>query len=86
MKVLEAAKATLEEFLTFDRNVMLSVYTEDYGWGEDDYEADKEQASYLLEQLNRRMKSLGNHLSKAGKNAPQPTAPLVAQESLVETA
>lgn len=86
MKVLNATKEALDEFIAFDRSVMLSVYTEEYGWNEDDYEADKEQAAYLLEQVNRRMKSLGNHLSKAGKNASPATAPPATQESPVETA
>ncbi len=69
MKTLEAVQKPLKEFVTFDRPTMVAVYVEDFGWGEDDYEADKEQAEYLLEQVERRMKSLGHHLSKGDKNA-----------------
>lgn len=85
MKALDTMKKALEEFIAFDRSVMLSVYAEDYGWGEDDYEADKEQASDFLEKVNRRMKSLGNHLSK-GKNETQPHVPPAKTEPDTATA
>ena len=71
MKTLEAIQKPLKEFVAFDRTTMVTVYVEDLGWGEDDYEADKEKAEYLLEQVERRMKSLGHHLSKGNKNAHQ---------------
>lgn len=65
LKTLEAIRKPLIEFVAFDPAIMRAVYTEEFGWGEDDYEADKEQASDLLEQVERRMKSLGRHLSRA---------------------
>ena len=70
MKTLEAIQKPLKEFITFDKPTMLSVYTEDFEWGDEDYEADLEKATDMLEQVERRMKSLGHHLAK-GKNAPQ---------------
>ena len=77
MKTLEAMKKVLSEFISFDHATMVEVYAEEYGWGEEDYEADKDSATYLLEQVERRMKSLGKHLSKVktGKNASQSVAP-----------
>lgn len=78
MKTLEAMQKPLKEFVDFDRTTMVTVYVEDLGWGEDDYEADKEKAEYLLEQVERRMKSLGHHLSK-GKNASRSPVPLPVQ-------
>jgi hypothetical protein len=77
MKTLEAMQKVLSEFLGFDHATMVEVYAEDYGWGEEDFEADKDNASYLLEQIEKRMKSLGRHLSKgkAGKSASQSASP-----------
>ena len=80
MKTLEAMQKPLKEFVTFDKPTMLSVYAEEFGWGTEDYEADLEQAEYMLEQVERRMKSLGHHLSKAGKNAPQSPVPRAETE------
>jgi hypothetical protein len=85
MKTLEAMQKPLKEFITFDRNTMISVYAEDFGWGEEDYEADKEQAEYLLEQVERRMKSLGHHLAKVDKNAPQSPETSAVTESASRT-
>src|ERR1035441_1225582 len=79
MKALEAIQKPLRECVTFDRATMVSVYAEDFGWGEDDYEADKEQAEYLLEQVNHRMKSLAHHLAK-DKNAFQSPVPPAVME------
>ncbi len=78
MKTLEAMKKVLSEFIGFDHATMVQVYAEDYGWGEEDFEADKDNASYLLEQVEKRMKSLGRHLSKvkAEKSASQSASPL----------
>ena len=78
MKTLEAMKKVLDEFITFDHATMVQVYAEEYGWGEEDFEADKDSATYLLEQVDRRMKSLGKHLAKgkAGKSASQSVAPV----------
>lgn len=67
MKTLEAIRKPLKDFITFDKPTMLSVYAEDFNWGEEDYEADMEQATYMLDQVEHRMKSLGHHLAK-GKN------------------
>lgn len=77
MKTLEEMKKVLNEFLGFDAATMIAVYDEQYGWGEEDYDADKDSASYLLEQVERRMKSLGRHLSKGkgGKDSSQSADP-----------
>ncbi len=64
MKTLDTVKKILTDFLGFDKATMLRVYEEDYGWGDEDYEADKESVTYLLEQVEHRMKSLGRHLAK----------------------
>ncbi len=64
LKTLENMKETLTEFIVFDPAVMKSVYIDDYKWSEDDYEADKDTATHLLELVERRIKSLGRHLSK----------------------
>ena len=80
MKTLGAIQKPLKEFVTFDKPTMLSVYAEDFGWGEEDYDADLEKAIYMLEQVERRMKSLGHHLTKVGKNVRQsPVTPPVAE-------
>ena len=71
MKTLEAMKKPLKEFVTFDTPTMLSVYAEEFGWGSEDYEADLEQANHILEQVERRMKSLGHHLAKGKSTSPQ---------------
>lgn len=74
LKPLEEMKKDLTDFLAIDRKVMLEVYEEEYQWGEEDYEADLEQVKDLLENVEKRIKSLGHHLSKpkikgkAGKN------------------
>ena len=75
MKALEGMKKILNEFLNFDTPEMLDVYDKEFGWGEEDLEADRDSAGYLLEQVERRMKSLGHHLAKVGKNVSQPPAP-----------
>ena len=67
MKTLEDMRKVLNEFIGFDAATMIAVYAEEYDWGEEDYEADKDGASYLLEQVERRMKSLGRHLSSKEK-------------------
>jgi hypothetical protein len=85
MKTLEALQKPLKEFIAFDRATMVSVYVEDFGWSEDDYEADKEKAEYMLEQVEHRMKSLGHHLAK-GKNASQSLVPPEVMESALPVA
>jgi hypothetical protein len=67
LKTLESMRKILADFIAFDPVMMKDVYMTDYGWGEEDYEADKDNASYLLEQVERRMKSLGRHLARASK-------------------
>jgi predicted nucleotidyltransferase component of viral defense system len=64
LKPLEEMKKDLTDFIGIDRAVMLEVYEEHYQWGEEDYEADLEQVKDLLEQVEKRIKSLGHHLSK----------------------
>jgi hypothetical protein len=86
MKTLEAMQKPLKEFVTFDKPTMLSVYAEEFGWGEEDYEADLEQANYMLEQVERRMKSLGHHLAKGDKNEHQSPVPPAVTESVSTTA
>ena len=63
-KALEAMRKTLVDFITFDPAAIKAVYEEEYGWGEEDYEADIEESKELLERVERRMKSLGRHLSR----------------------
>jgi hypothetical protein len=67
MKTLENMKKSLSEFVNFDHVTMVSVYTEEFGWDEEDFEADKESATQLLEKVEKRMKSLGKFLSKEKK-------------------
>ena len=62
IKTLEEMKADLKEFLT--NPDILTVYVEDYKWGVEDYEADREQVEYLLEQVENRMASLSRFLNK----------------------
>ncbi len=64
LKTLESMRKDLVDFLNFDAAVMRSVYVEDYGWSEDDYEADVDASTYLLELVERRTKSLERHLAK----------------------
>jgi len=61
VKTLEEMKSDLTEFIT--NPIMLQLYIEDYQWEENDYNDDKEEAQYLLEKVEQRIKSL-NHLSK----------------------
>lgn len=44
------------------------VHEMEYGWGEEDYAADKDTATTLLEEVERRIKSLGRHLAKEKKS------------------
>ncbi len=67
MKTLDSMRRDLNDFIEFDATVMKAVYVEEFGWGEEDYEADKDSATYLLEQIERRIKSLGRHLAKAAQ-------------------
>lgn len=73
LKPLEEMKKDLSEFIALDPKVVIELYEEQYHWGQEDYEADLEQVKDLLEQVERRIKSLSNHIKKskasAGKNA-----------------
>lgn len=62
LKPLEEMKKDLVEFIT--NPDVPKVYVEEYHWGLDDYESDKEQAQGLLEKVERRIKSLSNYLCK----------------------
>jgi hypothetical protein len=63
LKPLETIKKDLTEFLAFSPAIMIEVYS-DNNWGPEDYEADKEQVQELLDKVERRIKSLSNHLNK----------------------
>ncbi len=78
LRTLEEMKDDLANFLAFDRNIMLAEYDRQK-WGEEDYEADKEEASDLLEQVEHRIKSLDKHL-KRQKASPK------SSDETVETA
>ena len=69
-------KNLLSDFIGFDHNTMVRVYTEDYHWGEEDYNADKDHAIELLDDVERRMESLRRYLikEKAGKDSYQPAS------------
>ena len=82
LRTLEEMKDDLANFLAFDRTIMLAEY-ESQNWGEEDYEADKEEASDLLEQVEHRIKSLDKHL-KRQKASPKPTGETA--ETSAETA
>lgn len=83
-KALEAMRTVLTDFINFDPAVIKALYEEDYGWGEEDYEADIEESKELLERVERRMKSLGRHLSKVKVEKSQPQT-LEKAEQLVAT-
>jgi len=65
VKTLEEMKADLTEFLS--NPDVKKVYLEDYEWGEEDYDADREQAEYVLEQVERRLKSLSRFNQRGAK-------------------
>lgn len=62
LKTLETIKKTLTEFLSNPE--ILNVYREDYGWGEEDYEADINEVKEMLESIEHRMKSLGRFIAR----------------------
>ena len=65
VKKLEEMKADLTEFLA--NPDVKKVYLEVWGWGEEDYDADREQAEYMLEQVERRLKSLSRFNQREAK-------------------
>jgi hypothetical protein len=69
IKTLEEMKDDLLSFIN-DPD-MLQVYTEDFGWGEEDLDADVESANYLLERVEHRIQSLTRLLKKTGSLPPQ---------------
>lgn len=85
LKALEAMRKTLADFVNFDPAVIKAVYAEEYGWGDEDYDADKEQAADMLERVEKRMKSLGRHLSKVKADKSESQSPSLpeAKESAV---
>jgi hypothetical protein len=44
--------------------IIEDIYLNDYKWGQEDLDADREMAAYLLKKVNLRKKSLQNHLNK----------------------
>lgn len=77
LKGLEKIRRDLEAFL--ENPDILRVYTEDFGWGIEDYEADKEFVTELLEKVNHRYASLSKFLKGQSKKSDQPQSP--AQET-----
>lgn len=70
IKVLEEMKRDLTEFIT-NPDVLPVYLTENCG--EEDYEADKEQAIELLELVERRIKSLSRFIKgQAKRSGSQP--------------
>lgn len=73
LKTLAEMKTDLSDFLASPD--MLQLYVEDLKWGQEDYEADREQVTDLLEQVNRRIASLERFEKKTqgvGTNNPSP--------------
>ena len=64
LNVLEEMKTVLTDFLNHNQQDLLAVY-DAAGDGEEDLDADREAAQTLLVKIERRMKSLGNHLARA---------------------
>lgn len=64
LKTLESMKRDLTDFIAFDPRIMVDVYDKDFNWGVEDYEADKDTATTLLEQVEHRIKSLGRHVAR----------------------
>lgn len=62
MKTLEEMKEDLTTFL--NDPIMLEVYVEDFQWGPEDLEADRESATELLEKVEKRMVSLKRFLTR----------------------
>jgi hypothetical protein len=65
METLEELRKDLTDFINYDRAELLKVYAAEYGWGEEDLDADLEKVSDLLSKVERRIVSLGNYLSQA---------------------
>lgn len=54
--VLSKMKNDLDYFI--NEPIIKEIYLSDYNWNEDDYEADKEDAIYLLSKVEKRIESL----------------------------
>jgi len=65
LKTLDTMKRDLIAFI--NNPDVLTVYVEDLDWGQEDYEADIETATYLLENVEHRIKSLGRFIAKQSK-------------------
>lgn len=70
LRPLKNLHKQVNDFIAFDRAVMVEVYTTQFGWGEEDYEADLEQATELRDKIERRIESLSRHLDRV-KKSPQ---------------
>ena len=68
---LSTLKKVLTDFLTLNRTEAVAVYEHEYGWGEEDLDADTEMVMGLLEKIEHRLKSLSTYLAKVDKNALQ---------------
>lgn len=54
---LEEMKKDLEFFIS--EPAIAEIYLKDYDWGEEDLDADRESATYLVGRIETRIKSLG---------------------------
>ena len=72
MKVLETIREDINTFLNHNQADLMAVYDGE-GEGEDDLVADREAAQDLLSKVERRIKSLGNHLIMATKDVQAET-------------
>lgn len=81
LKTLEEMKETCNKFLVFDPEVMISLYEKEYKWGIEDYEADREQVQFLLENVEKRIKSLSNFLNKSEVKVDKSASPRLCSDS-----
>lgn len=77
LKTLEEMKQDLNEFLV--NPDVRTIYLEDYGWGEEDYESDRDEVTELLEKVERRIKSLDKYIK--GQATTQDSQPLPKSET-----
>jgi hypothetical protein len=79
VKTLEEMKRDLEEFMV--NSAILTTYVEELDWSEDDLIADRETVSYLLEKLDRRIKSLTRLEEKEDSQRTQKSEPEVSSSA-----
>lgn len=60
LKTLEEMKQDLTDFL--NNPDIIKVYVEDYGWGEEDYQSDRDEVIDALDKVERRIQSLDKYL------------------------